>query len=56
MYKAQLADGEQIACEEYEHTEHGVELYEGDDDFLAFVPYTHLLWVGEVTDDGQTKW
>lgn len=56
MYRAQIADGEQIDCDEYEHTDYGVELRGQDGEFLAFVPYAHLLWVGEVTGDGQTKW
>lgn len=56
MYKAQISDGEQIPCEEYERDETGVELHDEDGDLLAFVPYAHLLWLGEVTDDGQTRW
>jgi hypothetical protein len=56
MYKAQLSDGEQIECAEYEKGDYGVELYDGSGDFLAFVPFTHLLWVGRVNDDGQVLW
>ena len=56
MYKAQISDGEQIPCDDYDHVDGGVELRGEDGDFLAFVPYAHLLWLGEVTDDSQTKW
>ncbi|ELY49367.1 hypothetical protein [Natronorubrum sulfidifaciens] len=41
MYRAILPEG-QIACERYEHTETGLELYDEDDEFLAFVPYANL--------------
>jgi hypothetical protein len=56
MYKAQLSDGEQIECEDYEVGDHGVELFDGDDDFIAFVPFAHLLYVGSITDDGKMAW
>lgn len=56
MYKAQISDGEQIECEEYEVGDSGVELYDGDGEFIAFVPFPHLLYVGSVTDDGQMVW
>ncbi|WP_339106361.1 hypothetical protein [Haloterrigena salinisoli] len=41
MYRAILPEG-QIQCERYEHTENGVELYDEDDEFVAFVPYANL--------------
>ncbi|WP_168927132.1 hypothetical protein [Natronorubrum aibiense] len=41
MYRAILPEG-QIACERYEHTDKGLELYDKDDEFLAFVPYANL--------------
>jgi len=56
MYKAQIADGEQIECEEYDEGDHGVELFDEDGEFIAFVPYTHLLYVGSISDDGQMAW
>ncbi|WP_238398248.1 hypothetical protein [Halorussus salinus] len=56
MYKAQIADGEQIECEEYDEGDNGVELFDGDGEFIAFVPYAHLLYVGTITDDGQMVW
>ncbi|WP_202935165.1 hypothetical protein [Halorussus amylolyticus] len=56
MFRAQLSDGEQIDCTDYEFGERGVTLSDADDDFLAFVPYNHLLWLGMVDDDGRTKW
>lgn len=56
MFKAQISDGEQIECDEYEVGDHGVELYDEDGEFMAFVPFTHLLYVGSVEKDGQTVW
>lgn len=56
MYKAQISDGEQIPCEDYEVDDQGVELYDENDEFLAFVPYPHLLYVGQVDEDGGTVW
>ena len=41
MYRAILPNG-QLECERYERVEQGVELYDGDDELLAFVPYQSL--------------
>jgi hypothetical protein len=41
MYRAILPEG-QIECERYDHAENGVELYDGDEAFVAFVPYDNL--------------
>ncbi|ELZ14343.1 hypothetical protein C479_00505 [Halovivax asiaticus JCM 14624] len=41
MYRAILPEG-QIVCERYEHVEEGIELYDDDDAFVAFVPYSTL--------------
>ena len=41
MYRAILPEG-QIVCERYEKLDEGLELYNEDDDFVAFVPYTNL--------------
>jgi hypothetical protein len=41
MYRAILPEGS-VDCDRYEHVEHGVELYDEDDDLLAFVPYANL--------------
>jgi hypothetical protein len=41
MYRAILPNG-QLEAERYEHVNSGVELYNGDGDMLAFVPYTNL--------------
>ena len=41
MYRAILPNG-QLECENYRQDEHGVELYSGDDELLAFVPYENL--------------
>ncbi|GAB3668557.1 hypothetical protein [Halopiger thermotolerans] len=43
MYQALIQSGD-IDCDDYEHTDHGVELYE-DGEFIAFVPYENLLAV-----------
>jgi len=56
MFKAQISDGEQIECDDYEVGESGVELYDGEGEFIAFVPFAHLLYVGNITDDGQMVW
>ena len=42
MYRAILPNG-QLEAEAYEHVESGVELYDGDHEMLAFVPYANLL-------------
>ncbi|GAA0246871.1 hypothetical protein ACFFQF_05765 [Haladaptatus pallidirubidus] len=55
-FKAQISDGEQIECDDYEIEEVGVRLFDEDGDLLAFVPFTHLLWVGRVDDAGRTLW
>lgn len=41
MYRAILPEG-QIVCERYEHVDKGIELYDEDDAFVAFVPYETL--------------
>ncbi len=41
MYRAILPEG-QILCERYDRGEEGLELYDGDDRFIAFVPYANL--------------
>ncbi|WP_174811826.1 hypothetical protein [Salinadaptatus halalkaliphilus] len=41
MFRAILPEG-QIACQRYEHAENGLELYDEDDEFVAFVPYATL--------------
>ncbi|SEO86209.1 hypothetical protein SAMN04487948_10630 [Halogranum amylolyticum] len=42
MFRAHFPDGD-IECDHYELTEHGADLYDEDDVFLAFVPYTSLI-------------
>ncbi|WP_175424238.1 hypothetical protein [Haladaptatus sp. W1] len=56
MFKAQISDGEQIECAEYEIEGPGVRLFDEDGDFLAFVPFAHLHWVGQVDESGRTLW
>ena len=41
MFRAILPEG-QIVCERYDRTDEGLELYNGDDEFVAFVPYSNL--------------
>ena len=41
MYRAILPNG-QLECEHYERSEQGVDLYDDDDELLAFVPYQNL--------------
>ncbi|WIV67051.1 hypothetical protein [Natrialbaceae archaeon AArc-T1-2] len=41
MFRAILPEG-QIICERYDRAENGIELYDEDDEFVAFVPYNNL--------------
>ncbi|WP_254768540.1 hypothetical protein [Salinilacihabitans rarus] len=41
MYRAILPEG-QILCDRYERNDQGVELYNANDRFIAFVPYSNL--------------
>lgn len=41
MFRAILPEG-QIVCEQYDHAEKGIELYDEKNRFIAFVPYTNL--------------
>ncbi|MFP9192450.1 hypothetical protein [Natronosalvus vescus] len=41
MYRAILPEG-QIRCERYDRTDKGLELYDDDEQFIAFVPYENL--------------
>ena len=41
MYRAILPNG-QLECESYRKGDYGVELYNGDEELLAFVPYANL--------------
>jgi len=42
MYRAILPTGD-IACEDYERQDEGVELYTADGRMVAFVPYENLV-------------
>lgn len=44
MYRAILPDGD-LTCDRYEKRDQGVDLYTGDDEHLAFVPYANLIAV-----------
>jgi hypothetical protein len=41
MYQVLFPEG-QLECVRYEQQDEGVELYDGDGDFVAFVPYENL--------------
>ena len=41
MFRAILPEG-QVVCERYDRTDDGLELYNADDEFVAFVPYANL--------------
>ena len=41
MYRAILPNG-QLECAAYEKRDHGVELYDADEELLAFIPYENL--------------
>lgn len=42
MFRAHFPDGD-IECDHYELTEYGVDLYNDEDELLAFVPYSNLI-------------
>lgn len=42
MYRAILPTGD-IACEEYERQDEGVEVYTEDGQMIAFIPYANLV-------------
>lgn len=50
MYRAIIRSGS-IECDDYDRTDHGVDLYEGGE-FVAFVPYETLIAV--VDESGET--
>ena len=41
MYRAILPNG-QLECTSYRKGDHGVELYDNEEELLAFVPYENL--------------
>lgn len=41
-YRAIIADGD-IQCADYEHGDRGVELYDEEGSFVAFIPYGSLV-------------
>lgn len=54
MYRVIFPEG-QLECSRYEETEFGVDLYNGDDEFLAFIPYTALhAIIDEETHSGES--
>lgn len=42
MYRAILPDGD-IACETFEKIDDGVEIYDQNETFIAFIPYPNLV-------------
>ena len=51
MFRAILPDTE-IDCERYEESQHGVELFDANDEMVAFVPYTSLIAI--INDEVDT--
>ncbi|WP_204357304.1 hypothetical protein [Halogeometricum borinquense] len=47
MYRVLIQTGS-IECDEYTHTDYGIELYD-EEQFVAFVPYENLLAVVDET-------
>lgn len=41
MFRVILPEG-QIVCERYDHGEKGLDLYDEDNQFIAFVPYNNV--------------
>jgi hypothetical protein len=50
MYRVMIQTGT-IECADYEHTDHGVDLYD-DGEFVAFVPYETLVAVVDESVEG----
>lgn len=51
MFRAILPDTE-IDCERYEERDRGVELFDANDEMVAFVPYTSLVAI--INDEIET--
>ncbi|MFB6123112.1 MAG: hypothetical protein ABEJ78_06610 [Haloferacaceae archaeon] len=41
MYQVLFPEG-QIECDSYQEAGNGIELYDADDEFVAFVPFSNL--------------
>jgi hypothetical protein len=55
MYRAVLTDGD-VECVRYDEGEHGVDLFDEDDEHVAFVPYTNLIaLLNEELEDVDTR-
>jgi hypothetical protein len=55
MLRAIIRDGT-IECDDFNHGEHGVDLYTADEDLIAFVPYTNLIaLINEEVDLGNDE-
>lgn len=52
MFRAILSEG-QIVCEEYDRNEAGIDLYDEDEQLIAFVPYSSLHAL--IDDDVYTE-
>ena len=52
VYRAILPDTD-IDCERYEETQHGVEVFNANDEMIAFVPYTSLVAI--INDEVETS-
>lgn len=55
MFRAILPSGD-IACASYDRQDDGVEVYDGDGELIAFVPYSNLVaLVNEDADIGEDR-
>ncbi len=56
MYRVLFPEG-QLECAHYERTEYGVDLYDEDDEMVAFIPYPNLHAVIDEAgfDDDETE-
>ena len=51
VYQIIFPEG-QLECTRFEQVDHGIELYDEDDEFVAFVPYANLH---AVMDESKTS-
>lgn len=56
MYRVLFPEG-QLECAYYERTEYGVDLYDDEDDVVAFIPYANLHAIIDEAgfDDDETE-
>lgn len=56
MYRVIFPEG-QLECNRFERDEEGIKLFDGDEEFVAFVPYAnlHAVMDEEKTSDSATE-